>query len=148
MTASGTFGNGEEFADFIDLTRLGGIVVKGTTRLHREGNPYPRMVETASGMLNSVGLQNKGIDYFVSDIYPRIKDLNDHIIVNVSGTVIEDFVVICEKLNDLEKVTAVEANISCPNVKEGGMAFGTSCISAAEVTKQVRDSFKRHVMVK
>ena len=113
MTASGTFGYGEEFADFIDVNRLGGIVIKGITRLHREGNPYPRMVETASGMLNSVGLQNKGIDYFVSDIYPRIKNLNDHIIVNVSGTVVEDFEIICEKLNDLEKVTAIEVNISC-----------------------------------
>ena len=148
MTASGTFGYGEEFADFIDVNRLGGIVIKGITRLHREGNPYPRMVETASGMLNSVGLQNKGIDYFVSDIYPRIKNLNDHIIVNVSGTVVEDFEIICEKLNDLEKVTAIEVNISCPNVKEGGMAFGTSCVSAAEVTKVARNSFKRHMMVK
>jgi dihydroorotate dehydrogenase (NAD+) catalytic subunit len=148
MTASGTFGYGEEFADFIDLSRLGAIVVKGITVKPREGNPYPRMVETASGMLNSVGLQNKGIDHFVSEIYPRIKDLNDHIIVNVSGSVIEDFEIICEKLNDLEKVTAVEVNISCPNVKEGGMAFGTSCVSAAEVTKLARKTFKRHVMVK
>ena len=148
MTASGTFGYGEEFADFIDLSKLGGIVVKGITVKPREGNPYPRMVETASGMLNSVGLQNKGIDNFVSEIYPRIKGLNDHIIVNVSGSVIEDFQIICEKLNDLEKVTAVEVNISCPNVKEGGMAFGTSCLQAAEVTKLARKSFKRHVMVK
>ena len=148
MTASGTFGYGEEFADFIDLSRLGAIVVKGITVKPREGNPYPRMVETASGMLNSVGLQNKGIDHFVSDIYPRIKELNDHIIVNVSGSVIDDFRIICEKLNDLEKVTAVEVNISCPNVKEGGMAFGTSCVSAAEVTKLARKSFNRHVMVK
>jgi dihydroorotate dehydrogenase (NAD+) catalytic subunit len=148
MTASGTFGYGEEFADFIDLSKLGAIVVKGITVKPREGNPYPRMVETASGMLNSVGLQNKGIDNFVSDIYPRIKELNNHIIVNVSGSVIDDFRIICEKLNDLEKVTAVEVNISCPNVKEGGMAFGTSCLSAAEVTKLARKSFKRHVMVK
>ena len=148
ITASGTFGYGSEFDDFLDVSRLGGIIVKGTTLEPRAGHPYPRMAETASGMLNAVGLQNKGIDYFVSDIYPRIKNLNDHIIVNVSGTVVEDFMVICEKLNDLEKVTAVEVNISCPNVKEGGMAFGTSCVSAAEVTKKVRDTFKRHVMVK
>jgi dihydroorotate dehydrogenase (NAD+) catalytic subunit len=148
MTASGTFGFGEEFADFIDLTCLGGILVKGITLKHREGNPYPRMVETASGMLNSVGLQNRGIDYFVSDIYPRIKDINDHIIVNVSGSVVEDFIEICEKLLPLDKVTAVEVNISCPNVKEGGMAFGTSCAGAAEVTRLVRKVYNKHVMVK
>lgn len=148
MTASGTFGFGEEFSDFMDVSKLGAVVVKGTTLKNREGNPYPRMVETASGMLNSVGLQNKGIDYFVSDIYPRIKNLNDHIIVNVSGSVIEDFVEIVEKLNPLEKVTAVEVNISCPNIKEGGMAFGTSCVAAADVTSLVRKHYKKHIMVK
>jgi dihydroorotate dehydrogenase (NAD+) catalytic subunit len=148
MTASGTFGFGEEFADFIDLSKLGAIIVKGTTVRNREGNPYPRMVETASGMLNSVGLQNKGIDYFISDIYPRIRDLNDHIIVNVSGSTVDEFILLVEKLQDLDKVTAVEVNISCPNIKEGGMAFGTSCTHAAEVTRQVRKYYSKHVMVK
>ena len=148
MTASGCFGYGEEFADFVDLTRLGAIVVKGTTLKHREGNAYPRMAETASGMLNSVGLQNKGVDYFISDIYPRIKDFNDHIIVNVSGSTVEEFIQLVEKLEDLEKVTAVEVNISCPNIKEGGLAFGTSCTNAAEVTRQVRKHYSKHVMVK
>lgn len=148
MTASGTFGYGEEFVDFIDLTRLGAIVVKGTTLKNREGNNYPRMVETASGMLNSVGLQNKGVDYFITDIYPRIKIYNDHIIVNVSGSTIDEFIQIVEKLGDLKKVTAVEVNISCPNIKEGGMAFGTSCIAASEVTREVKNHYGKHVMVK
>ena len=148
LTASGTFGYGEEFADFIDLNRLGGIIVKGTTLLHREGNPYPRMAETPSGMLNAVGLQNKGVDYFIETIYPRIKDLDTHIIVNVSGSAVEDYVQTAEKLNALDKIPAIELNISCPNVKEGGMAFGTSCASAYEITKAVRDVYRKTMIVK
>ena len=132
LTASGTFGYGEEFADFIDLNRLGGIVVKGTTLHRREGNPYPRMAETPSGMLNAVGLQNKGVDHFIEEIYPRISHLDTNIIVNVSGSSIDDYVAVCEKLNPLDKVAAVEINISCPNVKQGGMGFGTTC-SGAEI---------------
>lgn len=148
MTASGTFGYGEEFEDFVDLNRLGGIFVKGTTLHLREGNDYPRMYETASGMLNAVGLQNNGVDYFISEIYPRIRDYKTNIIVNVSGSVIEDYVKIAEKLDPLDKIPAIEVNISCPNVKEGGMAFGTSCDSAAMVTKAVREVYNRHLMVK
>jgi len=148
LTASGTFGYGEEFADFIDLNRLGGIIVKGTTLFPREGNPYPRMAETPSGMLNAVGLQNKGVDYFIEHIYPRIKDLNTHIIVNVSGSAIEDYVQTAEKLNALDKIPAIELNISCPNVKEGGMAFGTSCQSAQEVVKAVRNVYHKTMIVK
>ena len=148
MTASGTFGYGEEFADFIDLNQLGGIIVKGTTLYHREGNKYPRMAETPSGMLNAVGLQNKGVDYFIKTIYPRIKDLDTQIIVNVSGSNISDYVAVCEKLSSLEKIEAIEVNISCPNVKEGGMAFGTSCRGAAEVTKACRAAFEKTMIVK
>ena len=148
LTASGTFGYGEEFADFIDLNRLGGIIVKGTTLFHREGNPYPRMAETPSGMLNAVGLQNKGVDYFIETIYPRIKDLNTHIIVNVSGSAVEDYMQTAEKLNALDKIPAIELNISCPNVKEGGMAFGTCCASAYEVTNAVRNIYKKTIIVK
>ena len=148
MTASGTFGYGEEFADFIDLNQLGGIIVKGTTLYHREGNKYPRMAETPSGMLNAVGLQNKGVDYFIKTIYPRIKDLDTQIIVNVSGSNISDYVAVCEKLSSLEKIEAIEVNISCPNVKEGGMAFGTSCRGAAEVTKACREAFEKTMIVK
>ena len=133
MTASGTFGYGSEFADFIDLNRLGGFIIKGTTLNHREGNPYPRMVETPSGMLNAVGLQNKGIDYFIEHIYPEIKDYDTNIVVNVSGASVDDYVKVCEKLNDLERIPAIELNISCPNVKQGGMAFGTTCSGAASV---------------
>ncbi len=130
MTASGTFGFGEEFEDFIDLAKLGGIVVKGTTLHHREGNDYPRMAETASGMLNAVGLQNKGVDNFINEIYPRIKHYDTNIFVNVSGSVVEDYIKVAEKLNDLDKIPGIELNISCPNVKEGGMAFGNQlCIS-------------------
>ena len=148
LTASGTFGYGTEFQDFIDLERLGGFIVKGTTLKHREGNPYPRMAETPSGMLNAVGLQNKGVDYFIEHIYPTIKDVNTNILVNVSGSTIADYVATAEKINALDRIPAIELNISCPNVKEGGMAFGTSCISASEVVKEVRKVYKKHLMVK
>lgn len=148
MTASGTFGYGEEFADFIDLNRLGGIIVKGTTLHHREGNPYPRMAETPSGMLNAVGLQNKGVDYFIEHIYPRIKDLDTRVIVNVSGSCINDYVAVCEKLSPLDKVAAVEINISCPNVKQGGMGFGTTCSGAESVTSAVRKAYDGTMIVK
>ena len=148
MTASGTFGYGEEFADFIDLNRLGGIIVKGTTLHHREGNPYPRMAETPSGMLNAVGLQNKGVDYFIEHIYPRIKDLDTRVIVNVSGSCIDDYVAMCEKLSPLDKVAAVEINISCPNVKQGGMGFGTTCSGAESVTSAVRKAYDGTMIVK
>jgi dihydroorotate dehydrogenase (NAD+) catalytic subunit len=147
-TASGTFGYGVEYADFVDLDRLGAIFVKGTTVEPREGNDYPRMAETPSGMLNSVGLQNRGVDYFVGQIYPGIKDYNTHIVVNVSGSTLEDYVQCAQKLVDLEKVPAIELNISCPNVKEGGMAFGTSCRSAAAVTRAVRDVYPKTLIVK
>lgn len=148
MTASGTFGYGEEFADFIDLNRLGGIIVKGTTLHHREGNPYPRMAETPSGMLNAVGLQNKGVDYFIEHIYPRIKDLDTRVIVNVSGSCIDDYVAVCEKLSPLDKVAAMEINISCPNVKQGGMGFGTTCSGAESVTNAVRKAYDGTMIVK
>lgn len=148
LTASGTFGYGVEFQDFIDLNRLGGFIVKGTTLKHREGNPYPRMAETPSGMLNAVGLQNKGVDYFVEHIYPEIKHFKTNILVNVSGSTIPDYVATAEKIDDLENIPAIELNISCPNVKEGGMAFGTSCASAAEVIKAVRKVYHKHLMVK
>lgn len=148
MTASGTFGYGTEYADFIDLGRLGGIFVKGTTLAPRQGNDYPRMAETPSGMLNAVGLQNKGVDYFIEHLYPVIKDYDTHIIVNVSGSTIEDYVACAEKLADLDKMPAIELNISCPNVKEGGMAFGTSCKSAAQVTRAVRAVFPKTMIVK
>ncbi|MDE6115130.1 MAG: dihydroorotate dehydrogenase [Muribaculum sp.] len=148
LTASGTFGYGLEFSDFIDLNRLGGFVVKGTTLHHREGNPYPRMAETPSGMLNAVGLQNKGVDYFIENIYPDIKDIDSNIIVNVSGATIGDYVAVCEKLNELDRIKAIEVNISCPNVKQGGMAFGTTCEGAAEVAKAVRKAYSKTVIVK
>ena len=148
MTASGTFGFGEEFADFIDISDLGGIIVKGTTRHHREGNPYPRMAETPSGMLNAVGLQNKGVENFCKDIYPRIKDYQTNVMVNVSGSVIGDYVETAAMINELEHIPGIELNISCPNVKEGGMAFGTSCASAEEVVRAVRKVYKKHLMVK
>lgn len=148
LTASGTFGYGEEFSDFIDLNRLGGFIVKGTTINHREGNPYPRMVETPSGMLNAVGLQNKGVDYFIDQIYPRIKDVDSQILVNVSGASIDDYVAVCEKLAPLDKINAIEVNISCPNVKQGGMAFGTTAAGAAQVTKAVRKAFPKTLIVK
>jgi len=148
LTASGTFGYGEEFDDFIDVNRLGGIIVKGTTASKREGNPYPRMVETSSGMLNAVGLQNKGVDNFISDIYPRIKNYKTKIIVNVSGSTISEYVEVSEKINELLSIPAIELNISCPNVKEGGMAFGTSCQAASEVIKAVRKVYKKTLIVK
>ncbi len=148
MTASGTFGYGEEFADFFDLARLGGIIVKGTTLCHREGNPYPRMAETPSGMLNAVGLQNKGVDYFVNNIYPRIKDIDTNFLVNVSGSCIEDYVATAEKVAALEGIPGIELNISCPNVKQGGMAFGTKCESAAAVVRAVRKAYPKTLIVK
>ena len=148
LTASGTFGYGEEFADFIDLNQLGGIIVKGTTLNPREGNPYPRMAETPSGMLNAVGLQNKGIDYFIENIYPRISHLDTAIIVNVSGSVVEDYVRVAEKLVALDKIPAIEVNVSCPNVKEGGMAFGTSCEGAVSVVSAVRKVYPKTMIVK
>ena len=148
MTASGTFGYGEEFADIIDLNRRGAIIVKGTTLNHREGNPYPRMAETPSGMLNAVGLQNKGVDYFINNIYPRIKDYQCKIIVNVSGASIDDYVAVCEKLMPLERVDGIEVNISCPNVKQGGMAFGTTCEGAASVTAAVRKAYSKPMIIK
>ena len=148
MTASGTFGYGTEYTDFIDLSRLGGILVKGTTLEPREGNDYPRMAETPSGMLNSVGLQNKGVHYFVSDIYPVIKKYDTNIIVNVSGSTLEDYVACTEALTGLDKIPAIELNVSCPNVKEGGMAFGTSCASAAQVVRAVRKVYDKTLIVK
>ncbi|MFA8436642.1 MAG: dihydroorotate dehydrogenase [Marinifilaceae bacterium] len=148
LTASGTFGYGEEFSDFIDLNRLGGFIVKGTTLHHREGNAYPRMAETPSGMLNAVGLQNKGVDYFCDKIYPQIKHYDTNILVNVSGSTIEDYVATAEKVNALDNIPGIELNISCPNVKEGGMAFGTSGPSAAAVVKAVRAVYDKHLMVK
>lgn len=148
LTASGTFGYGEEFADFVDLNRLGGFIVKGTTLEPREGNDYPRMAETPSGMLNAVGLQNKGVDYFIEHIYPRISHYQSEIIVNVSGKCVEDYVAVCEKLSTLDRIHAIEVNISCPNVKQGGMAYGTTCAGAAEVTSAVRKAWPRHMIVK
>ena len=148
MTASGTFGYGEEFADFIDLSRLGGILVKGTTLHHREGNPYPRMAETPAGMLNAVGLQNKGVNYFAETIYPRIRTIDTNIIVNVSGSTVEDYIATAERIAQLEQIPAIELNISCPNVKEGGMAFGTSCKSASKVVKAVRKVYPKTLIVK
>ena len=148
LTASGTFGYGEEFTPFIDLNRLGGYIIKGTTLEHREGNPYPRMVETPSGMLNAVGLQNKGVDYFINNIYPRIKEYDSELIVNVSGAKVEDYVEIARRLSSLDKVNAIEVNISCPNVKEGGMAFGTTTKGAAEVTKAIRSVYPKTLIVK
>ncbi|MCH5319126.1 MAG: dihydroorotate dehydrogenase [Paramuribaculum sp.] len=148
LTASGTFGYGEEYADFIDLNRLGGYIVKGTTLEPREGNDYPRMVETPSGMLNAVGLQNKGIEYFINEIYPRIKHYDSELIVNVSGKQIEDYAKVCQLINERTNIKAVEINISCPNVKEGGMAFGTTCSGAAAVTKAVRKAFDGVLIIK
>jgi dihydroorotate dehydrogenase (NAD+) catalytic subunit len=148
MTASGTFGFGLEYADFVDLERLGGFVVKGTTLHHREGNPYPRMAETASGMLNAVGLQNKGVDYFCKETYPQLKDLKTNVIVNVSGSCVEDYVETARRVGELPNIPAIELNISCPNVKEGGMAFGTDPKSAGEVVAAVRKAYGKHLMVK
>ena len=148
MTASGTFGYGTEYTDFIDLARLGGIVVKGTTLHHREGNPYPRMAETPSGMLNAVGLQNKGVDYFIEHIYPIIANYDTAVIVNVSGSQIEDYITTAERLNALAHIPAIELNISCPNVKEGGMAFGVTCAGASSVVRAVRAVYDKTLIVK
>ena len=148
MTASGTFGYGLEFADFIDLKQIGGIIVKGTTLNHREGNPYPRMAETPSGMLNAVGLQNKGVDYFVENIYPKIKDIQTNIIVNVSGSDIDSYVKTAEIINELDCIPAIELNISCPNVKQGGMAFGVTTQGAYDVVNAVRKAYKKTLIVK
>lgn len=148
MTASGTYGYGLEYSDFIDLSKLGGIVVKGTTLNPRQGNPYPRMAETPSGMLNAVGLQNKGVEYFCSEIYPSIKDIDTHMIVNVSGSTVEDYMATAERIAELDKIPAIELNISCPNVKEGGMAFGVTCAGAAEVVRAVRKVYPKTLIVK
>lgn len=148
MTASGTFGYGVEYADFIDIERLGGIIVKGTTAEHREGNDYPRMAETPAGMLNAVGLQNKGADYFVEHIYPEIKGLDTNMIVNVSGSTVESYVECAEKMAALEHIPAIELNISCPNVKQGGMAFGVTCAGASEVVRAVRKVYPKTLIVK
>ena len=148
MTASGTFGYGLEFADFIDLSQLGGIIVKGTTLHAREGNDYPRMAETASGMLNCVGLQNKGVDYFCQHIYPTIKDLDTNVIVNVSGSSPEDYAECAARVDSLERIPAIELNISCPNVKQGGMAFGVTTQGAAAVVKAVRARYHKTLIVK
>lgn len=148
MTASGTFGYGLEFQDFIDLEELGGVIVKGTTLEHREGNDYPRMAETPAGMLNCVGLQNKGVDYFCEHIYPQIKDFKTNMIVNVSGHSIESYAECAARIDALEHIPAIELNISCPNVKEGGMSFGVSCASAASVVKAVREVYHKTLIVK
>lgn len=148
LTASGTFGYGEEFSDFIDLSRIGGFITKGTTLNPREGNDYPRMAETASGMLNCVGLQNKGVDHFIEHIYPRIKAFNTNIIVNVSGSSPEDYAQCASKLAALEHVPAIELNISCPNVKDGGMAFGVTCEGASSVVRAVRQAYPKTIIVK
>lgn len=148
MTASGTYGYGVEYSDFVDLTRLGGILVKGTTLHPRQGNPYPRMAETPSGMLNAVGLQNKGVDYFCQHIYPSIRDIDTAMIVNVSGSQVEDYIATAERINELEQIPAIELNISCPNVKEGGMAFGVTCAGAAAVVKAVRSVYDKTLIVK
>jgi dihydroorotate dehydrogenase (NAD+) catalytic subunit len=148
LTASGTFGYGSEFDDFLDVSCLGGIIVKGTTMEPREGNPYPRMAETPYGMLNSVGLQNKGIDYFEEFIYPKISTYTTNVIVNINGSYIDDYVALAERINNLEKIPAIELNISCPNVRMGGMAFGTNLVSAREVTREVRRVFSKKLIVK
>ena len=148
MTASGTFGYGVEFADFVNLEEIGGIIVKGTTLHAREGNDYPRMVETASGMLNCVGLQNKGVDYFCEHIYPEIKDIETNMIVNVSGSSLEDYAACAARVNELEHIPAIELNISCPNVKQGGMAFGVTTEGAAAVVRAVREVYDKTLIVK
>ncbi len=148
ITASGTFGYGSEFDDFMDVSRLGGIILKGTTLEPREGNPYPRMAETPSGMLNAVGLQNKGIDYFERTIYPKVSEYDTNVIVNINGSYIEDYVALACRVNNLDRIKAIELNISCPNVKMGGMAFGTNPVSAREVIKAVRAVYSRTMIVK
>ena len=148
LTASGTFGYGIEFADFIDLNRLGGFIVKGTTLQPREGNDYPRMAETAQGMLNCVGLQNKGVDYFCEHIYPQIKDIDTRMIVNVSGSSPDDYAECAARIDALDRIPAIELNISCPNVHDGGMAFGVTCAGAASVVKAVRERYHKTLIVK
>lgn len=148
MTASGTFGYGVEFADFVDLDRLGAFIVKGTTLLPREGNDYPRMAETASGMLNCVGLQNKGVDYFAEHIYPRLTDIHSHAIVNVSGSSPDDYAECARRIAALDRIPAIELNISCPNVHDGGMAFGVTCAGAASVVKAARAAYPKTLIVK
>lgn len=148
LTASGTFGYGIEYQDFIDLSQLGGVIVKGTTLQPREGNPYPRMAETAQGMLNCVGLQNKGVDYFCEHIYPQIKDIKTNMIVNVSGNSPEDYAECARRIDELDCIPAIELNISCPNVKHGGMAFGTTPEGAVSVVKAVREAYKKTLIVK
>ena len=148
MTASGTFGYGVEFADFVDLSQIGGIIVKGTTLKPREGNDYPRMAETAQGMLNCVGLQNKGVDYFCKHIYPVVKDIQTNVLVNVSGSSPEDYAECAARIDELEGIPAIELNISCPNVKQGGMAFGVTCEGAASVVRAVRERYHKTLIVK
>jgi dihydroorotate dehydrogenase (NAD+) catalytic subunit len=148
MLASGTCGFAEEINDFYDVSRVGGLFLKGTTLRNRDGNPYPRMAETASGMLNAVGLQNKGIDYFIEHIYPKIRDYDTALIVNVNGSTVEEYIELTEKVNELDKIPAIELNISCPNVKEGGMAFGVSCAGAETVTREVRKVYDKTLIVK
>ena len=148
MTASGTFGYGVEFADFVPLEGIGGIIVKGTTLNPRQGNDYPRMLETAKGMLNCVGLQNKGVDYFAEHIYPEIKDIDTNMIVNVSGSSPDDYAECAARVDALERIPAIELNISCPNVKDGGMAFGVTCQGAASVVKAVRKRYSKTLIVK
>lgn len=148
LTASGTFGYGVEFDDFFDVNQLGGFIVKGTTIHPRQGNPYPRMAETASGMLNAVGLQNGGVHYFASTIYPTLLKYETNVLVNVSGSTIEEYVACAEIINELDHIAGIELNISCPNVKEGGMAFGTSCPSATAVVTAVRKVYKKTIIVK
>jgi dihydroorotate dehydrogenase (NAD+) catalytic subunit len=148
MTASGTYGYGTEYADFIDIARVGGIIVKGTTLEPREGNPYPRMVETPAGMLNAVGLQNRGADYFAQEIYPSIRGIDTNMIVNVSGSSVDTYVACAEKMAALEDIPAIELNISCPNVKQGGMAFGVCASAAAEVVRAVRKVYPKVLIVK
>ena len=148
LTASGTFGYGLEYADLVPLCQLGGIIVKGTTLHPRQGNPYPRMAETPSGMLNCVGLQNKGVDYFCEHIYPQIKDIDTAMLVNVSGSTVEDYAACAARIDALEQIPAIELNISCPNVKEGGMAFGVTCAGAASVVRAVRNVYHKTLIVK
>ena len=148
MTASGTFGYGLEFADFVPIDQIGGIIVKGTTLRPREGNDYPRMAETAQGMLNCVGLQNKGVDYFCEHIYPQVKDIDTNIIVNVSGSSPEDYAECAARIDALERIPAIELNISCPNVKDGGMAFGVTCEGASSVVRAVRERYHKTLIVK
>lgn len=148
MTASGTFGYGLEFADFVPLDQIGGIIVKGTTLVPRQGNDYPRMAETPQGMLNCVGLQNKGVDYFCEHIYPQIKDIDTNVIVNVSGSSPDDYAECAARIDALDNIPAIELNISCPNVKDGGMAFGVTCEGAASVVKAVRQRYSKTLIVK